>query len=165
MFKNKHTLIALIVTPFLAIAGYFATDYLVSERPEQALVGGQYLLVQSPNCRYASGKCELKNGNFKIIVKGKADDSGTLSLRVESMFALDEAYVSVVRDPSDVVGPSAMLPGSDNNMLWQAELQVIQPKEQYLRVVVTVDGSAYYAETTMAFLDYETSFNKDFRNQ
>ncbi|MGY0646152.1 MAG: hypothetical protein ACW7DN_16410, partial [Paraglaciecola chathamensis] len=62
MFKNKHIITALIVTPLLAIAGYFATDYIVSERPQQAQQGGQYQLAALPNCRYASGKCGLKNG-------------------------------------------------------------------------------------------------------
>lgn len=163
MFKNKHVVSALIVTPILAIIGYFATDYFVSERPKKAQPGGQYQLAQLPNCRYASGKCELKNGNFKIKVTGTASESGDLFLQVESEFSLDEAYVSVVKDPSDEAAPIAMQSYSEDKKTWQVNVQATMPTEQYLRVVVATDGAVYYAETTMAFLNYETSFHKDFR--
>jgi hypothetical protein len=163
MFKNKHIITALIVTPLLAIAAYFATDYIVSERPRQAQAGGQYPLAALPNCRYASGQCGLQNGNFKVVVQGKTDDSGTLLLQLQSEFTLDEVFVSVVRDPSETVGPVAMQAEAAGGKLWQLSLPVIDPQQQYLRVVVTAGGAAYYAETTMPFLDYQTSYNKDFR--
>ncbi len=163
--KNKHVISALIVTPILAVAGYFATDYFVSERPHQAKAGGQYQLAQLPNCRYASGQCGLKNGDFKVVVTGNSDDSGSLSLQVESDYSLDEAYVSVVRDRSETVGPIAMEVFSDDRKIWRINLPVINPAQQYLRLVVATEGAAYYAETTMPFLDYETSFKKDFRKR
>lgn len=163
MFKNKHIVTALIVTPILAIGGYFATDYIVSERPQQARAGGQYQLVQLPNCRYASGECGLKNGNFKIVVTGKTGDDGVLSLQLTSVFALDDARVSVVRDLAEIVGPGLMKSVSADGKIWQADLQVIDAGEQFLRLAVMADGAVYYAETAMPFLVYETSFKKDFR--
>ncbi len=162
MFKNKHVITALIVTPILAVIGYFATDYFVSERPHQAKQGGQYQLVQLPNCRYASGQCDLKNGNFKVVVTGREDD-GRLLLNLESVFVVDEVYVSVVKDPSDTVGPTRMQPVDDLGKRWQVRLPVVAPEQQYLRLVVAAKGAMYYAETTMPFLNYETSFKKDFR--
>ena len=164
MFKNKHIIIALIVTPILAVIAYFAVDFFVSERPQQAEPGGQYQLVQLPNCRYASGQCGLKNGNFKLIVTGVAD-SGSLVLKVESVFSLNEAYVSVVKDPVETVGPKAMLPVTADGKEWRVNLVVIDPDEQYLRLAVTVEDAVYYAETAMPFLHYEASFKKDFRPQ
>ena len=163
MFKNKHIITALIVTPLLAIAAYFATDYLVSERPQPAQVGGQYPLAALPNCRYASGQCGLQNGNFKIVVQGTADDSGMLALQLRSKFALDEAFVSVVSGPSEAAGPVAMQADAGDGTLWQLTLPVVDPQRQYLRVVVTAAGAVYYAETAMPFLNYQTSYNKDFR--
>jgi flagellar basal body-associated protein FliL len=164
MFKNKHIIIALIVTPILAVIAYVAVDFFVSERPQQAESGGQYQLVQLPNCRYASGQCGLKNGNFKLIVTGVAD-SGGLVLKVESVFSLDEASVSVVKDPVETVGPKAMLPVTADGKEWRVNLVVIDPDKQYLRLAVTVEDAVYYAETAMPFLHYETSFKKDFRPQ
>lgn len=163
MFKNKHIITALIVTPILAVIGYFATDYFVSERPHQARAGGQYQLVQLPNCRYASGQCGLKNGNFKVVLTGRSDVSGSLTLELNSAFALEDAYVSVVPDPKEIIGPTAMLKQDNDAKIWRINLQVTQPIEQYLRLVVRAEGAAYYAETQMPFLSYETSFKKDFR--
>ena len=165
MFKNKHIITALIVTPILAVLAYFATDYMVSEQPHVAKDGGRYELVQLPNCRYASGRCELKNGNFKVVVTGRADESGFLSLNLASEFPLTEAYVSVVREADAVSGPMKMAMITNDDKTWQVNLQVIKPIEQILRVVVASGGAIYYAETGMPFLNYETSFKKDFRSE
>lgn len=165
MFKNKHIISALIVTPILAVIAYFSTDYLVSERPHQAKPGGRYQLIQLPNCRYASGKCELKNGNFHVVVTGNSDVGGSLLLNIESIFALSEAHVSVVRTQDETGGPIAMRAMSDDGTQWQAQLEVIKPLENFLRVVVASEGAVYYAETPMPFLNYETSFKKDFRKK
>lgn len=161
MFKNKHVITALIVTPVLAVMGYFATDYLVSEPPHQAKHGEQYQLIQLPNCRYASGQCGLKNGNFKLTVTSRIDNNGGLSLYLESVFALSEAFIAVLGDPSERALPTAMQPFSDDGKKWQ--LRLYAPDPQYMRLVVTTEGVAYYAESGMAFLNYETSFTKDLR--
>ncbi len=163
MFKNKHVVTAMIVTPILAIIGYFATDYIVSEQPQKAQADGQYQLAQLPNCRYESGKCELKNGNFSVVITGDAADDGVLSLKLDSAFSLDDVRISVVKDPADIVGPSSMTSVSNEGKAWEIDLQVTQPQQQYLRLVMAVDGAVYYAETQMPFLNYQTSFNKDFR--
>lgn len=165
MFKNKHIVTALIVAPILAIGAYFATDYLVTERPQPAAAGGQYPLLALPNCRYQSGQCGLKNGNFKVLVSGDSDDGGNLLLRLDSEFSLDEVRVAVVRDTSDTGGPVLMQQADDKAEAWQVNLQVIAPSEQFLRLVITVDGAVYYAETGLQFLQYRTSFNKDFRSR
>jgi hypothetical protein len=223
MFKNKHVITALIVTPILAVLGYFSMDYIVSERPHQAVAGGNYQLVQLPNCRYASGKCELKNGNFKVVVTGETEidgglrlhlesvfpldtahvsvvntpseiiepvamelssDDGTttlkngnfkvvvtgeteidggLRLHLESVFPLDTAHVSVVNTPSEIIEPVAMELSSDDGTTWHVDMMVSNPQEQFLRVAVSANEAIYYAETKMPFLQYETSFHKDFR--
>jgi len=165
MFKNKHIITALIVTPILSLMGYFAADYYVSERPHQAKSGESYQLVQLPNCRYASGQCGLKNGNFKVTVTGDATDSGGLSLRLESEFSLDEVYVSVVNSAEEQEAPTQMKSLSDDRKNWQVSLFVPNATERLLRLAVTSAGAIYYAESGMAFLNYETSFHKDFRKQ
>ena len=165
MLKNKHIITALIVAPILSIMAYFATDYVVSERPHQAQSGQSYQLVQLPNCRYESGKCGLKNGNFKVVISGDADKDGGLSLRLASEFALDEAFVSVVKDAEQESKPVPMKAVGDDQKSWQLNLFVPNAAEQFLHLAVTADGAVYYAESSMVFLNYETSFHKDFRNQ
>lgn len=163
MFKNKHVITALIVTPILSVMGYFAADYFVSERPHQAKSGHSYQLVQLPNCRYASGQCGLKNGNFKVVVTGDAEQSGGLSLSLESEFALDNVYVSVVSEVDKDEAPMQMKTLSDDRKSWQVSLFAANAIEQSLHLAVTTGGVIYYAETGMTFLNYETSFEKDFR--
>ncbi|MGK0499948.1 MAG: hypothetical protein ACJAYG_001593 [Oceanicoccus sp.] len=163
MFKNKHLVSAFIVAPMLAIGAYFVTDYVVSEQPHKEQIGSSYPLLQLPNCRYPSGKCGLKNGNFKVVVTGRSDSSGELLLTVNSFFALESVYVSVVPDKDDVVGPTTMQPIDESNKQFQVALHADKPTEQFLRLVVNSGGAAYYAETAMPFLNYQTSFNKDFR--
>jgi hypothetical protein len=165
MFKSKHVITALIVTPILSLIGYFAADYYVSERPQQAKAGESYQLVQLPNCRYASGKCVLKNGDFKVVITGDAEENGGLYLRLESEFALDDVYVSVVPEADTDEAPMQMKSLSDDRKNWQVSMFVPNAIEQSLRLVVTTDGAVYYAESGMPFLNYETSFNKDFRKQ
>jgi hypothetical protein len=147
----------------LAVLGYFSMDYIVSERPHQAVAGGNYQLVQLPNCRYASGKCELKNGNFKVVVTGETEIDGGLRLHLESVFPLDTAHVSVVYTPSEIIEPVAMELSSDDGTTWHVDMMVSNPQEQFLRVAVSANEAIYYAETKMPFLQYETSFHKDFR--
>lgn len=163
LFKNKHLVTALIVTPVLAIGGFLATDYFLSEPARPAQPGGSYPLALSSNCRYASGQCDLNNGNFKLVVRGKALPGDGLSLALEAAFALDAVYVSVVSGPAMAVEPAAMQQRDNVATQWQIQLPVKQPQQQYLRVVAVADGAAYYAQTTLVFLDYKTSFNKDFR--
>ncbi|MFA7552760.1 MAG: hypothetical protein WCY88_00830 [Spongiibacteraceae bacterium] len=162
MFKNKHVISALIITPLLAIIAYFSVDYLVSEQPKPALVGGHYELAQLPNCRYASGQCGLKNGNFKLVVTGAAEE-GDLSLQIESVFPLEEAFASIAINPSDVPGPVPMRSVSDDGKTWAVNLTTLLPEDKYLRIAVMAESAVYYAETKMPFLNYETSFKKDFR--
>ncbi len=162
MFKSKHFISALIITPILSVIAYFAVDYSVSERPQPALPGGQYELVQLPNCRYASGQCGLKNGNFKLLVTGIAQ-GGDVSVRIESEFSLDEAHASIVTDPSETPGPKLMRSASTDGKVWEVNLPAIAPEKHYLRLAVMVDKAVYYAETKMPFLNYETSYKKDFR--
>ena len=139
MFKNKHVVTALIIAPILAITSYLITDYYLSEQPQKARAGGQYQLVQLPNCRYQSGRCGLTNGDFRIVITavvGSSDQAGT---------------------------PMDMFRVSDDSRFWQIILAVDQPSEKYLRIVLAAQQAIYYAETQMVFASYQTSFNKDFR--
>ena len=161
ILTNKHFIATLIVTPILSVIGYFAADYLVAERPHQANSGGRYPLVQSPDCRYASGQCSLRNGNFKVVIAGGTDHNGDFSLHLESVFALDTILVSVVGDVAEIANPIAMQPLSDDGKSWQ--LSLYAPDRQYMRLVVTVAGAVYYAESGMAFLNGEAPVKRGTR--
>ena len=61
--------IALLVAPVLALIAYFAVDAVVAEKPEKALAGSSYPLVAKSNCRYASGRCSLENGDVQLEIE------------------------------------------------------------------------------------------------
>lgn len=163
MLKNKHLIIALIIAPILAVLAYFATDMLVAEEPALAKQGVQYPLVAHPSCRYESGRCVLQNGNFKLHVTGESFDDGRLIISIRSEFPLEQANISVVRSTDEFKGPSAMQSVDNDLNHWRLSIQAVKPSEQLMRVVVMAGGAVYYGETAMLFLNYQTSFNKDFR--
>ena len=71
---KKHIIAALIISPILAIMAYFATDYIVGEKPHQLQQNNQYELLVKSNCRWESGFCTLANEDveFKIEYKDRA---------------------------------------------------------------------------------------------
>lgn len=161
MFKNKHIIVAMLVTPVLAIAAYFATDMLVGEKPHKAVAGSNYQLIGQPNCRYESGKCVMGNGNFKVTITGDYASDGLLLMRLKSNFPLDHASMIVVSDPTDATAPIAM--SSQDLEQWHIQFNMIKSPNQQLRVVLGAQGAVYFGETITPFIDYVPSFDKDFR--
>ena len=100
MFKNKHIIAALIVTPILTIIAYFAMDYMVSEKPHKAQAGASYELVEKPNCRYPSGICGLKNADFEVDMHVELLDDGYMQLSLESVYPLDGVKLALVDSPN-----------------------------------------------------------------
>ncbi|ROS05096.1 hypothetical protein EDC56_0620 [Sinobacterium caligoides] len=177
MLANKHFVSALIIAPLLALIGYFATDYYLAERARAAESGQSYRLLALPNCRHASGQCTLKNGDLTLVIKGREDATGRMSLELRANISIDSAQLAIVADHGlavvddgtavEVVTASvASSPQSmrllDDGSWWLALLPA--PPPRILRLVVRREGVFYYAETAMPFLRYETSFRRDFRS-
>lgn len=167
IFRNKHLIIAMVVTPILAILSYYFVDRLVSEKPQAAVKGQSYPLRANSNCRYTSGVCDLVNADFKSRLVVESQD-GRAVLKLSSNQPLQ--YVKVgFRDATsnqsaDSVQPEAMLPSRDDLMNWSIEMPMPATADTHLMLALIVDGSHYYAETTMGFSAYQTTFNKNFRD-
>ena len=161
MFTNKHVIVALLVTPILAILAYFGVDAFVSEKPHAALEGQSYPLVAKPNCRYSSGRCSFKNGDFEVHIT--LDEADGLLLTLESDFPLEGGKASLT--PANVVNqpPLTLQPVDADKTRWQAHYPIAYTGEETLRVVLNHSGTYYYGETVAAFAHYEPSFGKDFR--
>ncbi|MCP4842841.1 MAG: hypothetical protein GY887_14015, partial [Halieaceae bacterium] len=65
---NRHLVIALMVTPLLAMAGWWASGLFADHEPGPAQKGSVYPLLEKSNCRYASGRCLLENVDFTIAL-------------------------------------------------------------------------------------------------
>lgn len=163
MFKNKHIIAALLISPILAILSYFAVDALVSETPHSAVPGASYELVAKSNCRYASGQCTFKNGDMEVhLTLNEVDQQVRLNL--ESAVPLDGVKAALV--PSEQApAPQALVAQNAEGTGWQASYDLSYTGEEMLYLVVTANGVFYYGETVAPFGHYETSYGQDFRRE
>lgn len=159
LLKNKHLILAMFITPVLAILAYFATDYMVSEKPQMAQQGEVYKLAANSNCRYQSGVCTLKNGDIEVSVRAQRIDNNQLELFVSSELDIQSALALFVNGREENKSkPIAMKAESKNS--WKTTLNQNEG-ENTLRLALGIDGSLYYAETTAVFIDYKTTFSQD----
>lgn len=160
MFKNKHIVIALIVAPILALLAYFGVDNLVSEKPQKAVEGQSYPLVAKSNCRYTSGKCTFQNGNFELNIFIKNNNT----LVVTSPYALSEVEASLL-DNQGNTSKLYFVQDTDQGNQWSQKIVSDITPQSIIRLVTIASKSIYYGESEMAFIDYKTSFNEDFKRQ
>lgn len=161
-FKNKHVITAMIVAPVLAIGTYYMVDLAVKEKPQKAQAGGTYKLIAKSNCRFSSGSCDLVNGNFKSTVRVSQQAQGqTLSL--SSSNTLQDVTIGFVSAEGKEIGPFKLQKEQPDGKKWNTKFEHLANANTTMRVVLVANDAHYYAETTMGFSTYETSFDKDFR--
>ncbi len=165
MLKNKHVIAALIITPLLSILGYFAVDFLVTEKPQAAVSGQTYELVAKPACRYASGHCSLVNGAFALDLTGVIGAGGRLFLQLRSVFPLQGGKIAIVDQQNPNAAPVDLLPRDDSGLRWSIALPGNVSPEHHLQLAVSARDSLYFGETVLAFTRYETAFGMDFREK
>ena len=152
MWKNKHLVVSMLVAPVLAIGAYFATDYVVSEPPQAARAGDSYPLMARSNCRYASGKCDLVNGDVELELTA---GPGGAQVLLSSSLPLQNAGLAVAGSPADDRPPSALQPDNTTATRWSLALDAPPANTSVLRLVVTAGGSQYYAEVPAIFFQQE----------
>jgi hypothetical protein len=151
VLNNRHVITALIVAPVLALIAYFGFDFLAGETPQAAVEGQSYSLVEKPNCRYDSGQCGFKNGDFELTIGAEQIGDGYFRMTLNSVFPLDGIKVSVVASEADDKRPVDMRPESDDGMSWSLEVGPIDPEQSRLRLVASSRGSLYYGDADMKF--------------
>jgi hypothetical protein len=152
---NKHMVVAMLVTPVLAILGYFALDALVGEKPKPAEQGQSYPLVEKPNCRYSSGRCELKNGDFELALGTRELAEDHLVLTLQSAVPLDGVMVAMIENADDEALPMAMQPLSDNGLAWSLDIARPDAERHRLRLAASSGGSIYYGDVATKFTLHE----------
>jgi len=161
-FKNKHVVTAMIVTPILAVLGYYLTDLVVKESPRAAVQGQSYALVAKSNCRFTSGECDLENANFKstLTIDSEGD---TQVLKLKASHQLEGVTVGFIENNiNNGTAPTKMVPSDDDYRLWSLPMPVVANENTVLRIALMANGSHYFSETTLGFGEYKTSFSKNF---
>ncbi len=163
---NKHVIVALLVAPILAILSYFAIDHMVGETPHAAKAGASYQLVEKPNCRYSSGRCGLKNGEFELTLQAEWRGQTRMLLQLSSVHALDGVRIAWAESKEGgwEAEPVAMQALNDAGTEWQVEIFPEDPENNRIHLVASTDETLYFGDAAMAFTKYETVFEEDFRN-
>lgn len=161
-FKNKHVIASLVIAPLLAIGAYYLVDLLVREQPKPAQAGQAYPLIASPNCRYESGVCELSNAEFQstLTVDWKIERP---VLTLKSNYALQGVKAAFVTLDGTSTEPMQMVLDTADRKTWKVVMGDSVKEDTVVRLALTANNSHYFAETTLVFSNYQTAFNKDFR--
>ena len=151
VWTNKHTIVALLVAPVLAILGYFALDVLVGEKPKPALEGQSYPLAEKPNCRYASGICELKNGDFELRLGTRVLATDRVALTLQSVVPLEGVMVALVEGAEGDAPPVPMEPVGQDGLAWALDIPRPDAEHHRLRLAVSSGGALYYGDAATQF--------------
>ena len=151
MFTNKHIIVAMLVTPVLAILAWFAVGAFVGEDPQQATPGQSYPLVERSNCRYDSGQCDLRNEDLRLSITVETTASGA-TLLLSSSHALDQVLLGVATDGVNDQ-PRNLQRQDSAGLRWALSMRDLPSPEQRLLIAVTAGGSHWFADTSTAFLD------------
>jgi len=138
---NKHTKVAILVAPILAVIGYIASDYYVEYNAKKAKF---YQLVNDGPCDILGHKCVLTSGNFKLNI---FDKKGITT--VNSTFPLDNATLFLVDNHDQ--GKAYPLAMNDSPYYWQSKtplrkVLITTNKTQKIRLVASIKGGKYLAE-------------------
>ena len=135
---NKHTKLAILVAPFLAVGGYILSDlYLENQAQELRL----FNLKPESSCNILAQQCVLTSGDFQINVY---DENGTTY--INSTYPLDKATLFLVdKDNQSTSYPLAM---KDNAYYWgrQTPLNQSTKAKQKIRLIAQVKGGQYISE-------------------
>ncbi|SIO25324.1 hypothetical protein SAMN05444724_2422 [Salinivibrio sp. ES.052] len=155
LLTNKHVVIAMLVAPVLAVIAYFAVDASVSEPPKAAQPGQSYPLAVRSNCRYTSGFCQLENGDMKLKLESQGVEDSRLTLRLVSELPLEGAQISLAE-----TSPQAMQVTDSHGTVWQVSLPAPTSDEAQIRLAVSMEGSRYFAETPVTFIEHKTFYTE-----
>lgn len=163
--SNKHVIAALLITPLLALGGYFVAGFWVNETPHAAKADGQYRLVAKSNCRYSSGQCELQNGDFKLLLTSKKNvieentneytneknaDPKNHSLLITSAHPLDHLALTI-EQPSDNPAPQQVKAIDSTRLIWRFDNITVDSGHR-LFLVAQIGTTYYFSESDITFL-------------
>lgn len=147
-FTNKHVIVALIVTPILAVLGWLATDMLVAEKPHVAVKGESYPLVEKSGCRYAGGECELANADFKLALA--MPEPGLLA--INASHPLEGVKVALGQSGEHSARPVSLTMDDAEGKRWRGTVGFPEPGDRF-HLVASAGGAIYFAEVSQAFTE------------
>jgi len=146
VLRNRHVIIALLVTPVLAVLAWIGVGQLAGETPAPAEPGRAYPLVEQPNCRYASGSCGLRNADLELrIILGNGSEP---KVTVASSHPLERVQLAHATEAGYEL-PGDLAPVAEGR--WEGQLRARPVEGDRLRLVAQGAGAFYYGEVATAF--------------
>ncbi len=138
---NRHTKMAILIAPILAIGGYIASDFYMEDQAQEKRI---FTLSPESSCDVLAKQCVLVSGDFKVSVY---DEQG--KTYINSTYPLDEATLFLV-DSNDQ-STSYRLQMQDSPYYWFRETPLrekVSDKDQThkLRLIAKVKGGQYISE-------------------
>ncbi len=138
---NKHTKLAFMVAPFLAVLGYIGADFYNEYEAAKSKI---VQLVPEGHCDIINQSCVLKSGDFKVNISDK--DGLT---EVNSTFPLDSATLFLVDKHDEMTAyPLGM---QKSPYYWRSNTEIrslVRNKgDSYkLRLIAKIKGGQYISE-------------------
>ena len=138
---NKHTKLAFLIVPFLAVGGFIASDYWVEDQASQKKT---FELTPKGPCDVINQQCILKSGDFKVSV---SDVDGMTE--INATFPLDRATLFMVDNNGQAT--EYRLGMKDSPYYWSSktplrELTSVKGDSYKLRLIAQIKGGLYLSE-------------------
>ncbi len=150
---NKHVVVAMLVTPILAVLAWFAVGYVAGEKPHIAQAGNIYPLVAQSVCRWGSGECELRNEDVRLKMTVDANNI----LQLTASHSLNGVQVGV--GDAETATPMPMERLDDTGLNWSLAIPVAIPGD-HIYLVADIGGAKYWADVSTEFLFPEEQLNE-----
>jgi len=140
---GKHKLIAVVMAPLLAVAGYIAAGYYADSKESPMRV-----LVAEKKCNISADDCVLDTLGLKIKMKSSAaiQAGEALTISLNSSEPIDDVLISIA-EKKQTSQPQRMKKKEDG--IWQAQMNIAEStnsKKLMLRLVLVWKGNAYFAD-------------------
>jgi len=116
------------------------------------------MLAELPNCRYSSGLCGLKNGDFKLELSFDRLGGDRLLLKLRSEHRLDGVMLAQLVNENEQSQPKPMRAISEDGLNWSGEIWNPDPEKQRLHLVATSNDVFYIGDAALKFTINETTF-------
>jgi len=143
---GKHKIIAFVMAPFLAIAGYIAAGYYAADKEQPMRV-----LVAENKCNISAGDCVLDTLGLKIKLKSSSELQAGLPVLItlNSSKEIDDVLISIAEKKQQSL-PQRMK--KKESGAWQTQININEKNninKLMLRLVIVWNGDAYFADETI----------------
>lgn len=135
---NRHTKLAIIISPFLAIGGYIAAGYYADSQMNKE----RFLpLAQEGECQLQQGDCKLNNGQFQINLARKNE-----GIHLTTTHPIDHAVISLIDNATqkEKLYPLKHTINRGNWLLATNDFKHVT--SQKIRLLITISKTSYLAE-------------------